>query len=157
MPKYVHLDDGTTLRVCRKCGNALSEDQFYHWKYAGNVCKHCHSVDKKKWYDKHLKVEPYIKVDPVTGRKIQHVEGGTKPRIYWDGNMLYMLRTYYPDSDTKDVADMCGVSLATCQRKARELGITKSKEYLESHLKRIKMLAVNSLKTNGKRKKADRR
>lgn len=55
---------------------------------------------------------------------------GHSIRIFWNKDMLDMLREYYPNTKNEDVAGMCGVSVRTAIRKANELGLTKNKEYL---------------------------
>lgn len=51
-------------------------------------------------------------------------------KIHWNNDMLYMLRKYYPITDSNEVADMCGVSLRTVIRKAKELSIKKNPRWI---------------------------
>ena len=56
--------------------------------------------------------------------------------LYWDYNMLYALRKYYPNTPTDEVAGMCGVSVRTLIRKANALGIKKDPKWLEERQNR---------------------
>lgn len=55
---------------------------------------------------------------------------GHSIRIFWNKDMLDMLREYYPNTKNEEVAGMCGVSLRTMIRKARELGLQKDKDFV---------------------------
>lgn len=59
---------------------------------------------------------------------------GIKTR--WTYDMLFMLRKYFPCTDTNEVADMCGVSVRTVWRKAVELGLKKDPRWIEEKNRR---------------------
>lgn len=60
--------------------------------------------------------------------------GGIK--IHWTYDMLYMLRKFFPSTDTNEVADLCGVSVRTVWRKAVELGLKKDPRWIEEKNRR---------------------
>ena len=66
--------------------------------------------------------------DIDTGRTWEHKHYAT--RIYWTGQMLSDLRRLYPTTKNEMVAEVCGVSVRTMIRKARELGLQKDEAWL---------------------------
>lgn len=62
------------------------------------------------------------------GRLMEH--RGYSTRIYWNGDMLSLLRREFPTTLNEELAGMLGVSLRTMIRKARELGLTKDPKWL---------------------------
>lgn len=75
----------------------------------------------------------------LTPNKATSTKKGIK--IRWTYDMLYMLRKYFPCTDTNEVADMCGVSLRTVWRKAVELGLKKDPRWIEEKNKRAQFYA----------------
>lgn len=75
------------------------------------------------------------------GRKYIKTKYGVA--LYWDSAMLHAIRTYFPNTDNKEVAELCGVSERTLLRKARELGIYKSEEYIKKS-NRIKIVLMHT-------------
>ena len=63
------------------------------------------------------------------GRLMEH--RGCSTRIYWNGDMLSLLRREFPTTLNEELAGMLGVSQRTMIRKARELGLTKDPAWLE--------------------------
>ena len=114
---------------CSICKRELPEDAFYASdKYR---CKECHREQKKKSYDKyHPKV--YMSSD---GQLMMRSRG--HPCIFWSGNMISTLKRYYPNTSNEELVGLLGVSERTIVRKARELGLFKSKEYI-SHTAKAK-------------------
>ena len=60
---------------------------------------------------------------------LQRSKGG-HPYIFWNGNMISELKRYYPNTSNRDMVELLGVSERTIVRKARELGLEKSEEYV---------------------------
>ena len=79
--------------------------------------------------------------DADTGRVWEHDRYAN--RIYWTGQMLSDLRRLFPVTKNEVVAEVCGVSLRTMIRKARELGLEKDAAWLhgvwEDHRKMAHM------------------
>lgn len=75
-------------------------------------------------------------------------------KIKWTSDMLYCLRNYYPDTNNHEVADLLGISFRTVIRKAKELGITKDKDYLDARTKQgcIIMRIINEARGYPQRK-----
>ena len=63
-------------------------------------------------------------------------------RIFWNSNMIADLKRYYPNQSNKEVADILGVSERTMIRKARELGLSKSEEYINNNAKVKSLMGV---------------
>lgn len=55
-----------------------------------------------------------------------------KPRVAWSENDVAILRRDYPDSPTIKIAKELGRELYVVYKKAKQLGLAKSKEYMES-------------------------
>lgn len=69
-----------------------------------------------------------IFLDQKTGRMMEH--RGYAKRIYWNRDMLDMLRRDYPTTLNEELAGCLGVSPSTMHRKAREFGLKKDPEWL---------------------------
>ena len=110
------------MRKCSTCGRMLEDSNFYASdKYR---CKECHRKQKKASYDKY---HPQIYMGDE-GKLLKRSQG--HPCIFWNGNMLSELKRYYPNTSNRDMVDLLGVSERTIVRKARELGLEKSEEYV---------------------------
>lgn len=53
-------------------------------------------------------------------------------RTTWSNEQIAMLRQFYPNHKTEDVATMIGHTISSVYQKARMLGVAKSAEYLAS-------------------------
>ena len=62
--------------------------------------------------------------------------------IYWTPNMLSILKRHFPNSPNSEVCEMLGIPERTMVRKARELGLYKSQEYINSNAKVKSLLGV---------------
>lgn len=52
--------------------------------------------------------------------------------FYWTPNMIADLKRYYPISPNREVAEIFGMHVHTIIAKAKELGLTKDKEYMRN-------------------------
>ena len=111
--------------ICCICGQDLPKESFYPSEFRGNRkprCKECHKARKKK----------LNKLSEGVVQKGNHLilrKDGIS-RIYWSGNMISELKRYYPTTKNSELADYFGVSQRTINRKAAELGLTKSKQFI---------------------------
>lgn len=119
---------------CCICKRELPEDAFY--KSDKYRCKECNRKQKKESYDKY---HPHIYVGD-NGRLFKRSSG--HPYIYWSGNMISELKRYYPNTSNEELVELFGCSTRTIVRKARELGLNKSKEHMSYTAKQKSMLAV---------------
>lgn len=116
-------------RTCSKCKQELSLCEFYKNPNTGAIssyCRECGKVMKRK----SRKKPDGIFMHASYGRVMEHK--GQTLRIYWSGNMISILQRHFPNTKTKEVAEMLGVSSRTVIRKARELGIEKDKDFVQS-------------------------
>lgn len=110
---------------CCRCKRDLPEEMFYPSdKYR---CRDCHKEMRRQQH--------YNKVEHLFGvsrnEKGQLVEFyNHKKSIYWTGTMLSELKRYYPDTSNAELAELLNVSERTMRRKAKELGLSKSEEYI---------------------------
>ena len=111
--------------ICCICGQDLPEESFYPSEFRGHRkarCKECHKERKRRLN----KLNEGI---VQRGTRLVIRKDGIS-RIYWNGNMLSELKRYYPTTKNAELADYFGVSLRTINRKAAELGLTKSKQFI---------------------------
>lgn len=107
---------------CSTCGRELPEESFYPSdKYR---CKECHRKQKRESYNR-CHPERFVN---EKGKLMQRQ--GKRPVIYWNGNMISILTKYFPNTTNTELVELLGVSERTIIRKARELGICKSKEFI---------------------------
>ena len=64
------------------------------------------------------------------GRLVEHK--GYSTRIFWNGNMLSIMRRHYHNTLNRELAEMLGVSERSVTRKAREMGLEKDKGFVAS-------------------------
>lgn len=118
-------------KVCPKCGRKLWLRDFYRRKngYLSYSCKECERASKNEEYRRNRKVPDGQKIDPKTGRIIEHK--GARSSIYWTGNMLSLLKRHFSNTKNEEMAEMLGVSPRTVIRKARELRLEKNPVWLK--------------------------
>ena len=109
--------------ICCRCKRDLPPESFY--KSDKYRCKECHRKYKRESYDKK---HPQIYMSGDGKVKKRSLRG--HPYIFWNGNMLSDLKRYYPNTSNRDMVELLGVSERTIVRKARELGLEKSEEYV---------------------------
>lgn len=130
-------------KVCPRCKRKLWLRDFYKSRTTGqphSCCKECSKESKRTSlsYVARLKKDG-VYHNPETGQNIQ--KKGYAHSIYWDGNMLSILRRYFPNTRNEEVAEMLGVSPRTVIRKARELGIYKDADFVRKTWRENAMLA----------------
>jgi hypothetical protein len=118
-------------KKCKCCGKVkpLSEyrkDGGHHLRTSCNECALAERTKRKFGYSVKYGEKYY---DLERGRTYVFCRGNKK--IFWDENMLRVLREEYPRCHTNEVAELCGVSRSTVINKARELGIKKSRAYIK--------------------------
>ena len=129
-------------KVCSHCGRKLWLKDFYHYSNGtlSSWCKECQKQNKRDWYNKTRKVPDGIRIDPNTGRKIEH--RGLARRIFWDRRMLDDLKRLYATTKNEDLVDIIGVSQRTLIRKARELGLEKDAAWQHNNVMRHQKMAT---------------
>lgn len=130
-------------KTCPHCGRKLWLRDFYKLKDGSrySLCRECTKRYKREQYRKHRKVADGIIFHQKTGRIVEH--RGLSVRIFWSENMLSILRRYYPNTKNEEIAGMLGVSPRTVVRKARELHLVKSREFIAS-MSREHLLLANA-------------
>ena len=116
--------------ICSKCNRDLPIESFYPSEFRGNRkprCKECHKAMKKSRAK--LKGEVVKKDDRL------YISKRGFFAIYWTPNMISILKRHYPNSPNSEVCEMLGVSERTLLRKAKELGLEKSEEYINNNVK----------------------
>lgn len=117
-------------RVCPHCGRRLWMREFRPLKngHRNSWCHDCVLAYSRERYRKNGKVADGVFMHRTLGRVVEH--NGCSTRIHWNGNMLSLMRRHYPDTLNREMAGMLGVSERTVTRKAREMGLRKSPEFL---------------------------
>ena len=97
-------------RVCPHCGRKLWMREFYPLKNGGRSswCHECVLVYKREQYRKHRKVADGTFMHRTLGRLVEHK--GYSTRIFWNGNMLSIMRRHYHNTLNRELAEMLGVS-----------------------------------------------
>lgn len=132
--------------ICCICNQDLPEELFYPSEFRGNRrprCKECHKAKKKSRATLNGEI---VKVDDRLYVSKRGFYG-----IYWTPNMISILKRYYPNSPNREVCEMLGVSERTMSRKAKELGLSKSKEYINSNAKIKSLMGVLAVRRNKKK------
>lgn len=81
-----------------------------------------------------------------SGRKRQIVKGCPTSRVYWDGNMVGILKRNFAETPTRELAEIIGVSYINARRKARELGLKKDCVWLKKKRRENMFVAVMARK-----------
>lgn len=138
-------------KICPRCGKKLWLRDFYRNKKNGvtsSYCKECMKEVKNEEYAAKRKKPDGVLMHGSYGRLMEH--DGFSTRIYWSGNMLSVLRRYFPNTKTEEVAEMLGVSRRTVIRKARELGLEKESGFLKKAWDENRLLALAASKRSEK-------
>lgn len=134
---------------CSCCGEVKDRSEFYYspkWGYS-SWCRKCKTTYERQ----HRRKPDGLVIDSRFKRPSD--KNGKAISIHWDGNMLSIIRKYYPISNTAEVAEMLGVSVASVQRKVRKLGLKKDREYMRSMIKEKQFFAtLASLKSPNRSK-----
>lgn len=136
-------------KKCSKCGEVKDRSEFYYSPKRGysSWCRKC-----KTTYERQHRRKPDGLVFDSRFKRASD-KNGKAISIHWDGNMLSIIRKYYPISNTSEVAEMLGVSVASVQRKVRKLGLKKDREYMRSMIKEKQFFAtLASLKSPNRNK-----
>lgn len=117
-------------KICPKCGRKLWLREFWKLKNGTRyrLCIECGRKEKTDEYARNRKKPDGIFYHKSFGRIMEH--NGCSTRIFWNKDMLDILKRYYPTTKNDEVAEMCGVSPRTMIRKARELGLQKNKDFV---------------------------
>lgn len=128
-------------KICPHCGRKLWMREFYPLKNGtrNSWCHECVLAYKREQYLKHRKVPDGIFMHRSLDRVVEHK--GYSTRIFWNGNMLSIMRRYYHNTINRELAEMLGVSERSVTRKARELGLEKDKDFVSAISKEHLLLA----------------
>lgn len=137
-------------KVCPKCGRKLWLRDFYKdaTKSAYTYCKDCAKTASKERYSRTLKKPDGVFWHKSFGSLMNHQ--GKSLGIFWNGNMLSLLKRHFPYTRNEEMANMLGVSPRTVIRKARELGLKKDPGFLHSVWEENRLLAVVATKRSEK-------
>ena len=122
---------------CSICKRDLPQETFYPSDM--HRCKECHKAEKR---ERHLaKTKPLYGV--TRNEKGQLVSfQGRKKTIHWTGNMLSIMKRYYPVSTNAELSELLNVSVRTVVRKAKEMGLNKSQEWTNRIAKEHSLLGT---------------
>ena len=117
-------------KICPVCGRKPWLHSFYKCASGySSHCKECVREEKRQEYARNRKVPDGCFFHEAKGRLVEHK--GYSTRILWTGNMLSLLKRYYPTTRNEELAELIGVSPRTVTRKARELGLVKDPDWLK--------------------------
>ena len=137
-------------KTCPHCGRNLWLRDFWKLKSGERyrLCIECGRKEKNEEYARNHKVPDGTFYHKSFGRIMEHK--GCSTRIFWNKDMLDILKTHYPNTKNEEVAEMCGVSPRTMIRKARELGLQKDKDFVQGvwEENRKLMVLTNKVRRN---------
>ena len=92
-------------RVCPHCGRKLWMREFYPLKNGGRSswCHECVLEYKRERYRKTRKVPDGTFMHRTQGRIVEH--NGYSTRIFWNGNMLSIMRRHYHNTLNRELAN----------------------------------------------------
>lgn len=144
---------------CSRCGKEKPLAEFYasrklkrdrsgYYLCHDSLCKECRKAHNGAVKQSKKKIGVFR--DPTDGRLYVHNGKHGCRKLYWTGDMLSILRRYYPCTPDTEVAEMIGVSYRTVCRKAKDLGLTKSRQYQTEYRSRTGKLNIRLLATRRK-------
>lgn len=102
---------------------------------------------REYYHKKHPRKEPRNFFHPKLQRIVTRDLYAT--RIFWNRQMVDLLKQHYANTFNEELAGMLGVSIRTLIRKARELGLNKNKEWLDGVWNERRMMAHAASKQLG--------
>lgn len=73
---------------------------------------------------------------------------GKRAVIYWTGNMLSLLKRHFPNTRNAELVELIGVSERSIARKAKQLGLEKSKSFISRVATENSILSLTSKQRN---------
>ena len=121
-------------RRCGRCGEVKPFSEYYQVKgRPDSWCKKCRYEYSKKYAKRKYRDGIFYGHDG----KLRVYNGSSGyGKVYWNENMLSILRRHYPNSHNDEICEMIGVSRRCLTAKAREMGLKKSESYLFNCRKR---------------------
>lgn len=153
------MTNNPDIKRCSRCGKEKSLAEFYasrklkrdrsgYYLCHDSLCKECRKAHNSTVKQTKKKIGVFR--DPTDGRLYVHNGKHGCRKLYWTGDMLSILRRYYPCTSDTEVAEMIGVSYRTVCLKAKELGLRKSKQYQTEYRSRTGKLNIRLLATRRK-------
>ena len=89
---------------------------------------------RAKWREYYHRKHPRKEPKNFFHQKLQRIvtRDHYATRIFWNRDMLDLLKQNFHNTLNEELAGMLGVSVRTMIRKARELGLTKNKQWLDA-------------------------
>lgn len=140
------------LKTCYRCGQEKPVSEFNRDRKKPDgisiYCAECGRKMRRDSYSRNRKVPEGIRVRE-DGVKIRHE--GHSCRIYWDGNMVAIMKRHFPRSTNQEMLELLGhqVSLRTMLRKAREMDLEKDPDWLRGIWDDCRMLAHDGSRKKG--------
>lgn len=117
-------------KVCPHCGRKLWLREFRPMKDGTRQgwCNECMAAYKREVYARTRKQEDGTFLSKRWQRVV--VKNGSSIRFHWSESQLSIIRRHFPNTPTREVAGMLGVSTRTVERIAYRLGLKKEREYI---------------------------
>ena len=131
------------MKTCTSCQRTLPFHDFYQYKKGySSRCKECICRDRREAYHKQ---NPEI----FQNNKCQWMKRqGKRAAIYWTGNMLSLLKRHFPNTRNAELVELIGVSERSIARKAKQLGLEKSKSFISRVATENSILSLTSKQRN---------
>lgn len=140
------------MKVCSICKQEKPLEEFYRHSSTKDgrtsYCSCCGRKLKREEYERNRKVPDGIKIGKDG---IKTIKNGWSTRIYWDGNMLSIMKRYFPKTLNEEILELLGgqVSMRTMLRKAREMGLQKDPDWLKGVWEERRLIAHVESKKKG--------
>lgn len=125
-------------KLCPSCKKVLPLEEYYFLPSRGKHCSYCKECSRAQQRAVVKKSKARKGVFRYKDGRLYLFKGhrnGART-LYWTNDMLSVLKRYYPMTPDSEIAEMLGLSETAVYKKAKELGMKKSKEYLSSIGKR---------------------
>lgn len=137
-------------KFCNSCGRLLWKKDFY--KSKGVYSAYCKECAKEKMRNKYVPKHKNGKYLDKDGRIVEWKNG--YKRLVWSQSMIFDLKRFFPCTTNKELAEIFMVSKWSVEKKAKELGLKKDKEFLRQQSRRGGILGGMAMIRKHKKKKS---
>ncbi len=129
--KVIRANTPDGHKYCPRCKRIQPLDMFFFIPSTGKPYSYCRECSRElaRGHKKASKERQGV-FRHKDGRFYEHKGIYRSYTLYWSGNMLSVLRKYYPNTPNTEIAEMLGVSEATVYRKAHSIGLHKNEQYI---------------------------
>lgn len=137
-------------KICPSCGRLLWKKKDYYQLPSGNPYTYCKDCQRNRSRNSHQWKQPNgIRLDE-NGVIKEYING--KAHIYWSPMMIKWLKENYATTKNDELASELGVCVCSMRKKAKSLGLSKDKEWMNGVAKDNSILGSLAMKRKFKKK-----